>query len=179
MRNMWKVAVLAATAAAACAGPSGSQQANQPSQAAQASAPTVETRWLRGLWADDIKDALRPLGLTCKGPVMENRTNVWTCESGTPLVTYKVRIFGVAPGKIDYINAVVTQSGAAKDALPLRLFGALGGLRFEGADAEKARAWMEATMTAGGATAIGPARYKLSGEAGRRVLDLKSADSEW
>jgi hypothetical protein len=130
MRNVWRtVAVLTALAAGACGGSGGSQQAGQ---AGQPSAPAVEMRWLRGLWANDIRAALDTVGLPCKGPVMENRTNVWTCESGTPLVTYKVRYFGIAPGKIDYINAVVTQGGVAKDALPLRVFAALAGLRFEG-----------------------------------------------
>jgi hypothetical protein len=177
MRNVWRtVAVLSALAAGACGGSGGSQQAGQTSPP---SASAVETRWLRGLWANDIREALGPVGLTCKGPVMENRTNVWTCESGTPLVTYKVRFFGIAPGKIDYVNAVVTQSGPAKDALPLRLFTALAGLRFEGADPAKAREWIQASIAAGGTTPIGPARYKLSGDANRRVLDLKSADSEW
>jgi hypothetical protein len=177
MRNVWRtVAVLTALAAGACGGSGGSQQAGQ---AGQPSAPAVEMRWLRGLWANDIRAALDTVGLPCKGPVMENRTNVWTCESGTPLVTYKVRYFGIAPGKIDYINAVVTQGGVAKDALPLRVFAALAGLRFEGADQSKARGWMEASIAAGGSTAIGPARYRLSGDANRRVLDLKSAESEW
>jgi len=177
MRNVWRtVAMLSALAAGACGGSGGSQQAGQ---AGPPPTSAVETRWLRGLWANDIREALGPVGLTCKGPVMENRTNVWTCEAATPLVSYKVRFFGVAPGKIDYINAVVTQSGPAKDALPLRLFEVLAGLRFEEADQAKARDWMRASIATGGSTAIGPARYKLSGDANRRVLDLKSADSEW
>jgi hypothetical protein len=177
MRTIWLTwAALSVLAVGACGGSGGSQPGGQ---ASQTSSPAVETRWLRGLWATDVREALAPIGLTCKGPVTENRTSVWTCESGTPLVSYKVRFFGVAPGKIDYINAVVTQSGPAKDALPLRLFTALAGLRFEGADQAKAREWMKATIAAGGSTAIGPAKYKLSGDANRRVLDLKSADSEW
>ncbi len=170
------VAVLALLTAAACGGSGGSQQSGQ---ADRPSTPAAEMRWLRGLWANDIREALSPIGLTCKDPATENRTSVWTCEAGTPLVSYKVRFFGVAPGKIDYINAVVTQSGPAKDALPLRLFEALAGLRFEEADQAKAREWMRASIATGGAMAIGPARYKLSGDANRRVLDLKSADSEW
>jgi hypothetical protein len=174
MGKMWRaLSVLSVLVAGACGGSGGSQPGGQ------ASAPALETKWLRGLWATDIREALAPVGLICKGPVMENRTNVWTCESGTPLVSYKVRFFGIAPGKIDYINAVVTQSGPAKDALPLRVFTALAGLRFEGADQAKAREWMQASIAAGGSMAIGPARYKLSGDANRRILDLKAADSEW
>ncbi len=177
MRHAWRtVAVLSVLVAGACGGSGGAQQAGQGGQAAP---PAVEARWLRGLWANDIREALAPVGMTCKGPVSENRTSVWTCESGTPLVNYKVRFFGVAPGKIDYINSVVTQSGPAKDALPLRVFAVLAGLHFESADPAKARQWLQASIATGGTTAIGPARYKLSGDANRRVFDIKSADSEW
>jgi hypothetical protein len=179
MRDVCLLAALAAVlVAGGCGGPrSGGSQEAKPADAA--SAPALETRWLGGLWTDDIRKALGEVGLTCKGPVMENRTNVWTCESGTPLVTYRVRFYGIAPGKIDYVNAVVTQSGAAKDALPLRVFGAMAGLHFIGADPAKAREWVKASIADGGTTAIGPAKYKLSGDANRRVFEIKASGSEW
>jgi hypothetical protein len=140
----------------------------------------METRWLRGLWANDIRDALKPAGLNCQGPRQESRTNVWTCQSATPLVDYTVRFYGSAPGKIEYINSVVTQSGPAKDALPLRVFGVLAGLHFEGADPVKARAWIQSAFSAGtGTNEIGPAKYKLAGDANRRVLDIKASGSDW
>jgi hypothetical protein len=130
------------------------------------------------LWANDIRDALATIGLTCKGPHQENRTNVWMCESGTPLVRYQVRFYGGAPGKIEYLDAVVTQSGPARDALALRVFGVLAGLHFDGADQARAREWMQASI-AGGTTVIGPAKYKLGGDAGRRTLDIKASGSDW
>ncbi len=180
MRHGWRtVAVASVLLAGACGGSGGGSGGSQEASRGGQAATAVEMRWLRGLWASDIREALAPIGMTCKGPVLENRTNVWTCESATPLVSYKVRFFGVAPGKIDYINSVVTQSGEAKDALPLRVFAVLAGLRFEGADPAKTREWLQASIASGGTTATGPARYKLSGDANRRVFDIKSADSEW
>lgn len=171
-------AVLAAVLVAGACGGSGSSGAREV-KAADPAAPAFETRWLRGLWADDIRKELAPVGLACKGPVTENRASVWTCESGTPLVNYRVRFYGSAPGKIEYINAVVTQSGPPKDSLPLRVFVALAGLRFESADQPKAREWMKASIADGGTLVIGPAKYRLAGDASRRVLDIKASGSEW
>ncbi len=160
-----------------CGGAGSEQTAAQP--AGRAAAPSLETRWLRGLWANDIREAVGKIGLTCKGPTLQNRTNVWMCESGTPLVTYQLRFYGGAPGKIEYLNAVVSQSGPAKDTAPLRLFGVLAGLRFEGGNPAQAREWLEKTLAAGGVTVIGPAKYKLAGDANRRVFDIKASGSEW
>lgn len=179
MYRAWLIVILTAIAisAAACGG-GGSTPAPAPA-AAKPGAPAFETRWLRGLWADDIKRELLAIGITCKGPTLENRTNVWTCEAGTPLVGYQVRFYGSSPGKIEYLNAVVTQSGPAKDEPCLRLFGVMTGLHFDGADRTQARKWLEATLAADGMTEIGPAKYKLARNANRRVFDVKASGSEW
>jgi hypothetical protein len=180
MRREWlAVAVSAAVLAAGACGDSGGTAPAGAKPAGGAAAPVLETRWLRGLWANDIRDALVAVGLNCKAPVLENRTNVWACESGTPLVTYRVRFYGIAPGKIDYINGIVLQTGTAKDALPLRVFAALAGLHFEGADPVKAREWLKASLASGGTTAIGEARYKLGGDLNRRTFEIKASGSEW
>jgi hypothetical protein len=171
------VVALLATVAASCGGGGSSQPAAQP--ASQSAAPASETRWLRGLFADDIKTAVGKVGLSCKGPNVENRTNVWMCESGTPLVTYQLTFYGSAPGKIEYLHAVVIQSGSAKNSPPLQLFGALAGLRFDGGDTARAKDWVTNTLESGGATEIGPARYKLAGDANRRVCDIKASGSDW
>jgi len=164
---------------AACGGSGSGGSRTTPPAEEKPATPPLETRWLRGLWANDIREAVGPVGLTCKGPQLENRLSVWTCGSGTPLVTYQVRYYGSAPGKIEYINAVVTQTGSAKDELPLRVFGVLAGLHFSGADPVKARQWLQASFAGGGSTVIGPAKYKLAGDAGRRTFDIKASGSDW
>lgn len=169
----------AAVAACACGSPQPREATPPPAAAAESGSKAVESRWLRGLWATDIRSALATIGLSCKGPMQENRTNVWMCESGTPLVSYQVRFYGSAPGKIEYINAVVSQSGPAKDAVPLRLFGVLANFRFDGADQARTREWLLASLAGGGSMTVGPAKYKLAGDAGRRTLDIKASGSEW
>jgi hypothetical protein len=176
-RARMAVAMALLAAAAGCGGSGSGQPAARP--VAQTPAPSVETRWLRGLWANDIRGAVGQVGLTCKGPVQEGQSSVWTCESGTPLVNYRLRVYGSAPGKIEYLNAVVTQSGPAKDAIPLRLFAVMASLHFDGADAAQAKEWIAKTIEAGGNTEIGPAKYKLAGDPNRRVFDVKAGGSEW
>ncbi len=178
MYRSWLTLFLAAIVMSASACGGGSAPAASAT-AAKPAAPAFETRWLRGLWADDIKKELGSIGISCRGPMQENRTNVWMCEAGTPLVGYQVRFYGSSPGKIEYINAIVTQSGPAKDGPCLRLFGVMAGLHFDGADLPQARKWLDATLAAGGTTEIGPAKYKLAGDANRRVFDVKASGSEW
>jgi hypothetical protein len=145
----------------------------------QAGAEVTETRWLRGLWANDIRQALGAVDMTCTGPVMENKFSVWSCESGTPLVSYKARFYGTAPGKIEYITATVSQTERAKDEVALRAFIPLAGLHFEGSDPQKARAWVRETVAQGGTTAFGSGKFKLQGDERRRQLDIKASGSEW
>jgi hypothetical protein len=165
-------------ATSACGGGPGSNR-TAATAGDKPAAPAFETRWLRGLWANDIRDAVGKVGLTCKGPNQENRSSVWLCESATPLVRYQLKFYGSAPGKIEYLNAVVSQSGPAKDTVPLRLFEVLAGLHFDGGDPAQAHEWLTKAIEAGGATVIGPAKLKLAGDANRRTFDLKASGSDW
>jgi hypothetical protein len=176
-RSLPGLVLLGTLLAAACGGSGTGSAAATPPAAKQDAA--VETRWMRGLWANDIRGVVMPLGLTCKGPNTENRSSVWMCDSATPLVSYKMKFYGSAPGKIEYINAVVEQSGRAKDDLPLRFFGALAGLHFEGADQAKLRNWIKTMLPVGGTTEFGSVKYKLAGDANRRLFDMKASGSEW
>jgi len=180
--------VVLALAGAAC-GNGGSRDATTTVPAATSAAATegqkaggpemTETRWLRGLWANDVRKALGTAAMTCTGPVLENKFSVWSCESGTPLVSYKARFYGTAPGKIEYITAIVSQTERPKDELALRVFVALAGLHFEGSDPAKARAWVRENLAKGGNTVFGPAKFKLQGDERRRQLDIKASGSEW
>ncbi len=181
MHRTWLVVLVAvgALTIAACGGQGGGTPAASASASVTPADRAVETRWLRGLWANDIKKDLAAVGLTCKEPVQEGQESVWKCEVGTPMVSYQVNFYGSAPGKIEYLHATVTQNGPAKDALCLRLFGVLTGLHFEGADRAQAQKWLEASIAGGGTTEIGPAKYKLAGDANRRTFDVKASGSEW
>ncbi len=169
-------ALLISVAASGCGGTSAPPAQSSAKTSASA---TTEDRWLRGLWANDISAALKTVNVPCSGPTTENRESVWSCESGTPLVGYKARFYGSAPGKIEYITATVTQSDRPKDDLALRVFTALAGLHFEGADPPKARVWVRENIAAGGRIDYGPANFKLQGDARRRQLDIKARGSDW
>lgn len=168
----------------ACSTPSTNDRSNSgpagaPAVEKASSTPAMETRWLRGLWASDIQKALPQPNVACQGPKKEGQTNAWSCEWGTVLVHYKVLFYGSAPGKIEYVNASVVQSDQPKDTRVLPLFTALAGLRFNGAEPAQARDWMEKTIASGGQTAFGPAKFKVSGDVTRRVLEIKASGSDW
>jgi hypothetical protein len=139
-----------------------------------------ETRWLRGLAATEVRNAAASRALACGAPEREGGTSVWTCSAATPLVTYRVRWYGSAPLKIEYITATVTQVGPAKADLVEPLFVSLAGLHFEGSDAPAARQWVVTAVGAGGGnTAFGPAKFRVRGDLGTMTLDIKASGSEW
>jgi uncharacterized protein YceK len=182
MRRTPLLSLAAAICLAGCGSPSSTTTAGEGKGAVDnvaAKAPAMETRWLRGLWASDIRKALPAQNLTCQGPKQEGQTTAWSCEWGTPLVHYKVLYYGSAPGKIEYLNATVTQSNQPKDSLALPLFASLAGLHFDGGNPVQAREWVQKTTPAGGQTVFGPAKFKLSGDVTRRVLEIKASGSEW
>ena len=172
---------LACVLAVAGCGGGGTDQGTTPpaGQTAGAGGPQLETRWLRGLWDSDIRKVLPKERITCEGPKKEGLSTVWGCEWGTPLNSYKVRYYGAAPGKIEYIIATVTQADQPKDDRVLPLFTDLAGLHFEGAEPAKAREWIRTTLAGGGNTAFGAARFKLAGDVVKRTLEIKASGSEW
>ena len=74
---------------------------------------------------------------------------------------------------------LVAQSGAAKIEVAAPLLAFLANLRYEGADPDKARAWVEQAIAAPGQTEFGIAKFKVSGDLTRLVFEVKAAGSEW
>jgi hypothetical protein len=161
---------LCATALAACAAP--------PPEKPAATSP-FETRWLRGVSATELRTIAQERGLTCQGPAMEGGISAWTCATETPLVQYKVKFYGKAPLKIEFITATITQSGIAKADYVAPLFVALGGIHFEAGDAPKQRQWVMDAIGKPGDTTFGPAKFKVSGDLGRITLDIRASASDW
>jgi hypothetical protein len=165
-------AALLAAFMAGCGGSKGPAETSQPQG--------PETRWLRGLSATEVKNAATSRALACEGPAREGGTSVWTCGAATPLVSYKVRFYGSAPLKLEYLVATVTQTGSAKPDFVQPLFVSLAGLHFEGADAPKAREWvLKAIESGGGETTFGPAKFRVSGDLGKMTLEIKASGSDW
>ena len=152
----------------------GQATAAKPGGPPEAQAPV----WIPGLFASDVRDLVQKRGLSCQGPRQERKTNVWTCEGRTPLVTYHVEIYGSAPGRIEYVTASVEQV-QPNDEHAAMFLATVAGVTYQGAEPAKARKWVEKTMATGGETMLGPASYKLRGEPRRRTLDIKAPGSEW
>ncbi len=134
---------------------------------------------LVGLHASDLTKGFRERGLTCKDSVLEKDTWHWVCESSTPLVRYRGEFYAKAPGRIEYIRVLVAQTGDAKIELAAPLLAFVANQGYEGADPDKARAWVEAHVASPGRTDIGIANLKLSGDLSRLVFELKALGSEW
>lgn len=158
------------------AGCGGNSQSTTP---AAEPAGEVLALHLAGLHASDLSKAARERGLACQEPVKEGAQAHWLCEARTPLTGYLFEFYGKAPGRIEYIRLVITQSGPPKPENTGPWLGYLASLRYEGSDADTARAWLEEHLQGGGQTTIGTAKWKLSGDLGRLVTEVKAPGSEW
>jgi hypothetical protein len=134
---------------------------------------------LVGLHASDLTKGFRERGLVCRDAVLEKDFWHYVCESSTPLVQYRGEFYAKVPGRVEYIRVLVAQSGNAKLEVAAPLLAFLANQRYEGADPEKARAWVEAAVSAPGQTEFGIAKFKLSGDLTRLVFEIKAAGSEW
>lgn len=134
---------------------------------------------LVGLHASDLAKGFRERGLVCKDPLVEREFRHYVCESSTPLVQYRAEFYAKVPGRVEYIRVLVAQTGDAKIEVAGPLLAFVANQRYEGANPEQARAWVEQAVGAPGQTAIGIARLKVSGDLNRLVFELKAAGSEW
>jgi hypothetical protein len=134
---------------------------------------------LVGLHASDLLKGFRERGLVCKEPVREREFSRYVCESSTPLVQYRGEFYAKVPGRVEYIRVLVAQTGDAKLEVAAPLLAFVANQRYEGADPDAARAWVERAVAAPGQTEIGLAKLKVSGDLTRLVFELKAAGSEW
>jgi hypothetical protein len=166
-----RIAVLVLTLLAfACGGTD-----TEPAATATPAAPDH----LVGLHASDLLKGFRERGLACKEPVREREFSHYVCESSTPLVQYRGEFYAKVPGRVEYIRVLVAQTGDAKLEVAAPLLAFVANQRYEGADPDAARAWVERAVAAPAQTEIGIAKLKVSGDLTRLVFELKAAGSEW
>jgi hypothetical protein len=134
---------------------------------------------LAGLHASDLTKGFRERGLVCKDPVLEKDFWHYVCESSTPLVRYRGEFYAKVPGRVEYIRVLVAQTGDAKLEVAAPLLAFLANQRYEGADPENARAWVEKAVMAPGQASFGLAKFRISGDLTRLVFEVKAAGSEW
>lgn len=175
MRHAVLVFGFAAVAAlgAACGG------TGQSTAPAAEPAGQVLASHLAGLHASDLTKAARERGLACQDPMKQGAQTHWVCEARTPLTSYLFEFYGKVPGRIEYIRLVIGQSGPPKHENTGPWLGYLASLRYEGAEPDTARTWLEEHLTSGGQTTIGTAKWKLSGDMARLVTEVKAPGSEW
>lgn len=147
--------------------------------ASKAPAEPAAPDHLVGLHASDLTRGFRERGLVCKDAVLEKDFWHYLCESATPLVQYRGEFYAKVPGRVEYIRVLVAQSGSAKLEVAAPLLAFLANQRYEGADPEKARAWVEKAVQTPGQTTFGLAKFKVSGDLTRLVFEVKAAGSEW
>jgi hypothetical protein len=147
--------------------------------ASTASTTAAAPDHLVGLHASDLTKGFRERGLACKDAVLEKDFWHYVCESSTPLVQYRGEFYAKVPGRVEYIRVLVAQSGTAKLEVAAPLLAFLANQRFEGADPDKARAWVERAVSAPGQTEFGIAKFKISGDLTRLIFEVKAAGSEW
>lgn len=156
---------------AACGG-------TKPASDAAPAAP-AEPTFLAGIHATDVSKVMRVRGLVCVDAVEEQGFKHWACEVRTPLLTYSVDYYGKAPGRLEYIRTVVSQSGAPKVDLITPVVFDIAGLRITDVDRTAAKTWVDQHIQIGGQTRIGPAKFKISGDLTRLVFEVKAPGSEW
>jgi hypothetical protein len=167
--ELWMAAAVLAVSVAACGG----------NDEASTSSALPEPDHLIGVHASDLTKSFRERGLVCKDPVLERDTWHYVCESATPLVQYRAEFYGKAPGRIEYVRVLVSQSGTPKMEIAAPLLAVAANLRYEDAEPIKAREWVEKAVASPGQTSFGMAKFKVSGDLARLVLEVKAAGSEW
>ena len=174
MTKLFHVLCAALTLALAISACGGGKQA-EPAAPATPAAPDH----LVGLHASDLTKGFRERGLVCKDAVLEKDFWHYVCESSTPLVQYRGEFYAKVPGRVEYIRVLIAQSGSARLEVAAPLLAFLANQNYQGAEPDQARAWVEKAVEAPGQTSFGIAKFKVSGDLTRLVLEVKAAGSEW
>ncbi|MGD9932882.1 MAG: hypothetical protein AB7T37_04115 [Dehalococcoidia bacterium] len=142
---------------------------NTPKPTATPEPPTS----IPGLTAADITKNLEPRGFKCSGPDRGQTMELWSCTSTSTSTIITVSFMGASATRIRSVSATVIVTAPGQPDSPAADFlGYLATLPYDRADPAKARAWVEANISAGGELVIGDARFTLSGPKGGRSLDI-------
>jgi hypothetical protein len=154
----------------------------------------TDKKHIPGLTAADIKVNLeQDLGFHFTGPEMRQTFAVDHGEGvdSTTGVKLICDIYESSPMAIQWVEFMVDGSGVAGSINPALFnavaegyFGYVATLPYEGADPEKAKAWVKANVKTANkqgkvlTTVIGPVKYELYGMPWFRTLEVKPAQAE-
>jgi hypothetical protein len=104
----------------------------------------------------------------------------WSCAlAGADGVDYRVEFLGESDTRIEYVNASVTQRGAAAEGPLVHFLGLIASSRYDGADPRQAHNWTDKMVHESGQIVINGVKLRLGGASNARTLSMFPAGSEW
>ncbi|HZC83638.1 MAG TPA: hypothetical protein VE194_04355, partial [Rubrobacter sp.] len=101
----------------------------------------------------------------------------WTCEQHESTVEYLVEINSEDANSVRLVEArVISHDPARADALAQDFLGYVARAPYEGAQPEKAKAWVEQNVGSKVSAEFGGVSYTLGGKAGRHSLELEKLE---
>src|SRR5215212_8670026 len=143
------------------------------------SKPKPEPSNIPGLTPQDVYLSLENRGFTCSEPeLMQPEDEVrWTCERQGTKGRYLVEISSKDANSVRLLKAwVISHERARADALAGDFLGYVATVPYEGAQPEKAKAWVEQNVGSKASAEFGGVSYTLGGKADRRFLELEKLE---
>lgn len=157
------------------------EEGSEPAASDPAPAPAESSQaFLPGLLAADVTVNLEQRGFECTSADKGVNYYYWSCTDSNELYDVTVELYGRTLSTLDYVNAVVLQFGAPMDELALPFLGYIATVPYDGAEPERARAWVEQTLptiTTNGdvrTATFGGVQYELFGWPPARNLKIGS-----
>jgi hypothetical protein len=141
--------------------------------------PKPEPSNIPGLTPQDVYLDLENREFTCSEPeLMQPEDEVrWTCERQGTKGRYLVEISSKDANSVRLIKAwVISHERARADALAGDFLGYVATVPYEGAQPEKAKAWVEQNVGSKASAEFGGVSYTLGGKADRRFLELEKLE---
>jgi hypothetical protein len=141
--------------------------------------PKPEPSNIPGLTPQDVYLDLENREFTCSEPeLMQPEDEVrWTCERQGTKGRYLVEISSKDANSVRLIKAwVISHERARADALAGDFLGYVATVPYEGAQPEKAKAWVEQNVGSKASAKFGGVSYTLGGKADRRFLELEKLE---
>lgn len=135
--------------------------------------PTPEKALLPGLTQGDLKVYFEDRHFACSDLEEGQRYYTRTCTRQTGQATYRVEFSSRGFSDLDVVDASVVQYGDPDDALAADFLGAVAAFPYDGAEPDRASAWVK-TWLAGGARSatFGSVPFALSGRPAARTLTI-------
>jgi hypothetical protein len=141
--------------------------------------PKPEPSNIPGLTPQDVYLDLENRGFKCSEPeLMQPEDEVrWTCERQGDKGRYLVEINSKDANSVRLLKAwVISHERARADALAGDFLGYVATVPYEGAQPEKAKAWVEQNVGSKASAKFGGVSYTLGGKADRRFLELEKLE---